>query len=70
FARAEEGVGEEEEQREGDATFALLEMRQVDRPGRRRTPLFLQRGTASVSTSEADAEELFQRFDEDDDDDD
>ena len=57
---------EEEEEREGDATFALLEMHQVDRAAGR-TPLFLQRGTASVSTSEADAEELFQRFDEDED---
>ena len=57
------------EQRDVDATSALLEMRQVDLGVGTRTPLFLQRGTASVSTSEADAEELFQRFDDDDDED-
>ena len=68
FARAEQGEEEEQEEREDEATSALLEMRQVDPGVGTRTPLFLQRGTASVSTSEADAEELFQRFDEDDED--
>ncbi|GAA5985358.1 hypothetical protein JCM10908_006945 [Rhodotorula pacifica] len=48
-----------------------IEMREVNHPLLEgRTPLFRQRGTASITTSEADGEELFRRFEEEDDEED